>query len=586
MLFIPLARPGDGIGHLRRCIELAHELPTSAILMPEAEEWRERIREVVRSADHPIGEEKLCFDIHSSGPWDLIVLDRRETTRDEARAYSEIAPAVGIDEGGEARDYLTYLIDTLPLPESMSAANFYSPAFQPHPRNKRKSDTPTGRVLIAFGGEDPAGLTPRVTSALVEEQLFAPAQITAVVGPLAKTASLPAGVTLLVAPPNLREELHRYDIVFTSFGLTAYEAVNAGVEVVLVNPTPYHQRLSVIAGFPEAGVGEPNRRSLKGFLEDRTSLTRACRAIATDAHKSIGTYLLDLDFGGPRGCPVCGTLVNRAVGRFPERSYFRCDECGMVYETNHDRNKAQYNRDYFFEEYSRQYGKTYLEDFDNIRRMGAARLDRIRGVMGELRDRRLLDVGCAYGAFLVEAEAAGATSYGIDVSEEAIGYVHDTLHITCARTPFEQLDLSAAFGIEQVDIVTMWYVIEHFPRLDVVLEKVNSMLPRGGVLALATPNLAGVSGTSDFGRFIANSPRDHFTLWDPSISRSVLGRFGFRVAAVNITGHHPERFRVPGAGLGWTQRVLSAYSRFAGLGDTFEVFAVKEGEPRRRGERG
>ncbi len=146
------------------------------------------------------------------------------------------------------------------------------------------------------------------------------------------------------------------------------------------------------------------------------------------------------------------------------------------------------------------------------------------------------------------------------------------------RERFEELDIERAFGFGQVDLLTMWYVIEHFPRLGEVLAKVSRIVKMGGVFAFSTPNLSGVSGYTDLERFLTASPRDHYTIWEPKIARSVLRRFGFRVAAVNITGHHPERFPLSGAERGWRYRLLEHYSRVAGLGDTFEIYAVKERE--------
>jgi hypothetical protein len=57
----------------------------------------------------------------------------------------------------------------------------------------------------------------------------------------------------------------------------------------------------------------------------------------------------------------------------------------------------------------------------------------------------------------------------------------------------------------------------------------------------------------------------------------VLSRYGFRLARVRVTGHHPERF--PGAGrlpAGSARlRAAAAASRLLGLGDTFEAYAIK-----------
>jgi hypothetical protein len=64
---------------------------------------------------------------------------------------------------------------------------------------------------------------------------------------------------------------------------------------------------------------------------------------------------------------------------------------------------------------------------------------------------------------------------------------------------------------------------------------------------------------------------DHHTVWSPACAPAVLDRFGFRTVRTRVTGHHPERSPLLAA-LG---RAGERLSRLLGLGDTFEVYAVK-----------
>lgn len=539
----------------------------------------DRIETVARAAGLQVPEDRLVSELQAERRWDLVILDRRSTTIEELDRYSQHGTVVALDEGGEARDSVPYLIDTLPQLPGRSKANIFSPAFQSRPKNRRSPEAPpSGRAMISFGGEDPAALSQTMAAALIDGGFFAASQITLVIGPLFAAQSYPAGIELLRSPPELKELLAGYDVVFTSFGLTAYEAVNAGTSVVLLNPTAYHRALSRIAGFPEAGVGAVDPSALGSLLADPSRLRSECSSIATQSQKSIADHIGELDWSGADSCPVCERRGNQSVGRFVDRSYFRCDHCSVIYELDFAATKRAYTKRYFFEEYREQYGKTYLEDFDNLRNAAAARLARIEAVSSPVANRLLLDVGCAFGPFLVEAAGRGARVFGVDVVHEAAEYVRSHLGFPCAAVSLEELDLRGAFGIESLDIVTMWYVIEHFSRLSEVLRKVNEMLPVGGMFAFSTPNLAGISGRNDLEQFLSASPRDHFTIWDPKISRRVLERFGFRVREVHITGHHPERFPLSRAPEGWRYKLLRRYSEMARLGDTFECYAVKVSE--------
>jgi 2-polyprenyl-3-methyl-5-hydroxy-6-metoxy-1,4-benzoquinol methylase len=242
----------------------------------------------------------------------------------------------------------------------------------------------------------------------------------------------------------------------------------------------------------------------------------------------------------------------------------------MTYREGFSGRAVRYDKDYFFDDYRRQYGKTYLEDFGAIEGFARSRLSVLRSLCGGLNGKTLLDIGCAYGPFLSAAREAGCVPLGIDIAEDAVRHVRDELGIPALCGDFLAMsggDLTSG-GLR--DIITLWFVIEHFRALGAVLSKISALLKKGGILAFSTPNGRGVSGLFFREKFLTNSPPDHYTIWDTRSCARVLKRFGFRVRKIRITGHHPERFprflRLFPCGLA---------SRIFALGDTFEVYAEK-----------
>jgi SAM-dependent methyltransferase len=246
---------------------------------------------------------------------------------------------------------------------------------------------------------------------------------------------------------------------------------------------------------------------------------------------------------------------------------------------------VEYETDYFFGFYKAQYGKTYLEDFPNLLAVGQRRLKHIKTLLppspaGSVP--RLLDIGCAYGPFLAVARDQGFAPLGIDPARDAVEYVRNELGIPASRGFFpaalSTLPPETNPGQSPFQVITLWYVIEHFENPGAILEEINRLLEPGGILAFSTPSYTGISGRLSLSTFLKKSPPDHWTVWSPRTARRVLSRRGFTVKKILVTGHHPERFPrgFQHPGIRW---ILPLLSRVFHLGDTFEVYAVKNREP-------
>jgi 2-polyprenyl-3-methyl-5-hydroxy-6-metoxy-1,4-benzoquinol methylase len=193
--------------------------------------------------------------------------------------------------------------------------------------------------------------------------------------------------------------------------------------------------------------------------------------------------------------------------------------------------------------------------------------------------RKILDIGCAYGPFLQAAQEAGFfMTIGLDPAESAVQYLKDRLSLFALKGFFPD-DCRIGPGnlsfweAEYFDVITMWYVIEHITDVQRALKTVAALLKKGGVFAFSTPSPSGISGRKNLQAFLEKSPADHRTIWDPRRVKRLLDNAGFDVKKIVVTGHHPERFssRMRFLGVG----PLLKISRLFGLGDTFEVYAVK-----------
>ncbi|HOX92250.1 MAG TPA: methyltransferase domain-containing protein, partial [Spirochaetales bacterium] len=559
ILLVPSVRKGNGSGHLVRCFALAKALGPGACLYlsDNADPQQRTATELALSYPQHFEQSSVCTSIASGERFDLVIVDNRATPYDELERWASLGPVVCIDEGGPARSYAEYLVDILPRAQSgrkAIAPNLAGSEFLDLPKHRRTLPERIRTVLISFGGEDPVGLTDRFLTALLASAMVEPSSISVVRGPLyagKKSSGTPcagSGVTELGQVQNLKEHLASYDLVVCSFGLTAFEAAWAGCLVLLYNPSAEHDRLSIAAGFPmlKRGAGETQR--LTRLLASVDTLGARSAACAPASRKDLALYIKTMDAPSMASCPICEKRLGKALARYERKTYIQCPVCGLVRMAYFQKRETTYTNDtYFFDSYKAQYGKTYLEDLPALRRMAARRLSVIESVIKKSAYKltpvypSVLDVGCAYGAFVAEAQARSWSAVGSDVSSAAIAYVRDTVGAPAFVADFSA-PMSSGFYPRELDCVTMWYVIEHFDRLGAVLTRVSSLLKDGGVFAFSTPSGSGISARKNLVEFLDRSPDDHYTVLSPVSIRGILARYGFAVQRIVVTGHHPERF--------------------------------------------
>ena len=400
-------------------------------------------------------------------------------------------------------------------------------------------------------------------------------------------------------------------MVVTHYGFTAFEALAAGCYVLLVSPTDYHYKLGLAAGFTSLPAGIPSGTDFANVFSHGIKIPKIITPYSES--KDLSSLIKNLSFGSRYFCPICGEDgTSEITARTPDRTMAHCLKCGMYHISFIISPPKQYTKTYFFDEYKAQYGKTYLEDFESIRKQGMRRMEIIDKLYIDIfykkreysifdGEKKILDVGCAYGPFVLAAKYSGWYAVGTDISEAAVKYVTDELKLPAFVSAFPVLPKTYEYiyqkrmtgnGFESVSrpiedggfaALSMWFVIEHFRDLDSVLKKVNDLLMPGGIFAFSTPNFSGVTGTFSPYKFFAESPTDHYSIWDAKTVKDQLNLYGFKVLKVVSIGHHPERFKwcknLKKNGILWNivMAIGMAISKLFKLGDSMEVYVMKQG---------
>ena len=628
VLLVPSVKAGRGTGHLRRALSVAKEIG-AFVYVPQDKSLKEADALVSQAVKDGLKEWQITSEL--MGGWDLVCLDLFRSTKEEIKKYSDLGPLCAIDDGADFCKEADYLLDVIPsMPRSGKAAlksNLFKPALIELPKNRRASfPVKIKKALVCVSGETIAELSGLARAALQELG----------VDVVEVTAKNPLS--------NLRERLFEYDLVVTHYGFTAFEAAAANCAVLLLGTSGLHKKLSKKYGFVCLCKNQLAPRKLRPLLEGPQALDnkgfKALLGLGTDSAAPLGlskpsgnaaplgfakpsdsaaplglekasglsplaSFIQGLSFAQKFPCPVCGPLPfggAKVLARTEAHTFRRCPKCGMVYLSLSSDSRVQYEADYFGSEYKAQYGRTYLDDFDSIKAQGLrralviARAGRfgLKKPNGSAAGRfglsansasakpRLLDIGCAYGPFLAAANELGFEPYGTDISQSALDYVKNKLGFSAVRSNFADFDPQKEFGFKEFDAVAMWYVIEHCQDLKALLPRVNKLLKEGGIFAFSTPSGSGVSGRFNRSDFFENSPRDHYTVWEPSRAAKILRRFGFKLVKAVPTGIHPERI-----GLfkniskkSFIFKLLAVFCKKAGLGDTFEVYCKKIKEAR------
>lgn len=181
-------------------------------------------------------------------------------------------------------------------------------------------------------------------------------------------------------------------------------------------------------------------------------------------------------------CPTCrGTALSWLYDNGSGHQVFACRPCGVALVDSAQPVALIRDEDY----YSADMEALYRANRERFAETARHYVRVVREITGELRGRRLLDVGAGLGFFLDEARAAGAAGEGLDIRSSATRFLRERgypaytalLHDHAAEAP-----------TGPYDVVTAWNVIEHDDDPRRFVTAAHALLKPGGWLVLETPD--------------------------------------------------------------------------------------------------
>jgi len=100
--------------------------------------------------------------------------------------------------------------------------------------------------------------------------------------------------------------------------------------------------------------------------------------------------------------------------------------------------------------------------------------------------KRVLDVGCAGGAFLVAAQQCGFEAVGVEPARWMAAHGRKTYNVDIRDGILQP----GMFPEQSFDMITLWDVVEHLTNPKETLDLIRSLLKPGGILLVNYPDIA------------------------------------------------------------------------------------------------
>ena len=225
-------------------------------------------------------------------------------------------------------------------------------------------------------------------------------------------------------------------------------------------------------------------------------------------------------------CPVCDSARKKLFFEKDWFTFFRCEDCSMVYLNPRLNDRATY--EFYNSEWNAIYNETKFDAVsepmpldDQLNDENLREILRFRGgARGNV-----LEIGSAKGFFLRKAKEAGFSIHGLELNEK-----------NCERTRRElgptilNADLfSAKFPADMFDVVYMRDVFEHVPNPKAMLTEFHRIARPGCVVFIEVPNIDGLIYRLVKARHVCVFGFEHLNYWSATTLARVLRICGFEV---------------------------------------------------------
>ena len=244
-------------------------------------------------------------------------------------------------------------------------------------------------------------------------------------------------------------------------------------------------------------------------------------------------------------CPLCGSHSFSEVmkgrdllyGKGGEFLLVRCGSCSLVYINPRPSGKRL--SDYYRDDYFQLTIEPDTRGTIRERALIAITLMKDTYLVNWLKrhvsleeDRRVLDVGCGIGGFLIALrDRFGVAGTGVETIPDIVRSLREKQHIEIIEGDF--MDEGLIFRRAPFDLITMWHFLEHVARPRHCLDRAYGLLAENGCLALEVPNFAGLNARLFGEHWLGLCLPTHLTHFEPPSLARILKESGFEVISMS-----------------------------------------------------
>jgi 2-polyprenyl-3-methyl-5-hydroxy-6-metoxy-1,4-benzoquinol methylase len=233
----------------------------------------------------------------------------------------------------------------------------------------------------------------------------------------------------------------------------------------------------------------------------------------TSSSEDLGIHQFD-------SCILCESTTLKRLQGYEKDYLVRCNSCHFVFckrKPTLGELKAHYElylRNELLSEITSKRYEELLDKFEVYRKTN-----------------NIIDVGCGDGLFLEAAKKRKWNVFGTEFTEEALK-ICEKKGIKMTSSPLD----STAYQADFFDVVTSFEVIEHINTPLSEIESFKTILRKGGLLYITTPNFNSISRDIKKGKWSVIEYPEHLSYYTKETLTLLVKQFGFKSIVVTATG--------------------------------------------------